>query len=176
MKTEEIISSCWLRTFTGKVIDPTNVTAKDIDIVDIAAALSKQCRFGGHSNSFYSVAEHSLLVMRLLDKEYFKCSNMVLLEALLHDASEAYICDIPTPFKNLLPEYKKLEEKITIAISTKFNIRNHFINKQFDSAALKIEMSVLFDGAQDNRIRCYSPETAFALFLSTALSLMKDNK
>ena len=178
MKTEDIINSCWLRTFTGKVIDPTNVKVSDVDIIDISAALSKLCRYGGHCNQLYTVAEHCLLVMNLYIKdaknEYALRSEI--LEALLHDASEAYIVDLPTPFKNLLPEYKNLEDKITKVINKKFKLSNSINYKPYDREALEIEMSVLFDGKEDNRIKCYSPETAFALFLSTALSLMKENK
>src|SRR5437867_735279 len=70
MKTSDIIENCWLRTFTGKVIDPTNIKVSDIDLIDIGHALSNICRFGGHSNTFHSVAEHCLLVYELIKKDH----------------------------------------------------------------------------------------------------------
>ena len=86
----------WIQTFTGKRFYPLDPRPEDINITDIAHALSNQCRFAGHVNQFYSTAQHSVLVSRLLPREFA-------LWGLLHDASEAYLMDIPSPFK-YLPE------------------------------------------------------------------------
>jgi len=85
-----------------------------ICIEDIAHSLSMQCRFGGHLPRFYSVAEHSIRCMELAKQEDK-------LSALLHDASEAYLMDIPRPIKGLIPQYRKLEYNLMKVISEKFN-------------------------------------------------------
>lgn len=106
----------WIQTFTGKKFFPVEPNVKDICIRDIAHSLAYLCRFTGHIHSFYSVAQHSVLVSYLVSKE---CA----LAALLHDASEAYLQDIPKPLKRLplFEEYRKLEHKLQAMIFEKFN-------------------------------------------------------
>jgi hypothetical protein len=79
-------------TYTGRMIEPLNPDPAEIDILDIAHALSNQCRFTGHTSEFYSVAQHSVLVSRYCDPDDA-------LWGLLHDASEAYLSDICRPVK-----------------------------------------------------------------------------
>ncbi len=78
----------YIATSTGKHIDFVNITPDQICIEDIARGLSNECRFAGQLESFYSVAQHSVYVSQIVPPEYA-------LEALLHDAAEAYIKDIP---------------------------------------------------------------------------------
>lgn len=106
----------YIRTFTGKLVDPVHLTLDDICIEDIAHSLSNQCRFSGHVRRFYSVAEHSVRVMK-------KCS-IDPLAALLHDASEAYLVDLPRPLK-YHPEfqfYKVVEAHVSGCIEEKFGL------------------------------------------------------
>lgn len=105
----------WIQTYTGKRFYPLDPNPDDIDIVDIAAALSKTCRFGGHTVVWYSVAEHCVHVARHAAPEYK-------LAALLHDASEAYLVDVPRPIKPLITNYYDIETKIEHAIAKKFGI------------------------------------------------------
>ena len=86
-----------------------------IDIRDIAHALSFKCRFGGHLPYFYSVAQHCVVMSYLVPKEYA-------LYALLHDSMEAYLEDIPTPIKRLLPDYMALEKKLQTYIMAHFKL------------------------------------------------------
>lgn len=80
-----------IATFTGRLVNPLNLKDSDIDILDIAHSLAMTCRYRGHCTSFYSVAQHSVLVSRMVP-----CR----LRALLHDAAEAYLCNIPGPEKH----------------------------------------------------------------------------
>lgn len=105
----------WMQTFTGKRYWPLDPKVEDICIEDIAAALSKVCRFGGHTKFFYSVAEHSVLVSDFLPVEYK-------LWGLLHDASEAYLSDIVKPLKKGMPNYRNLEHRTMKLIAEKFDL------------------------------------------------------
>lgn len=100
-----------IQTFTGKRFYPLEPDAESICIKDIAHALSMICRYGGHCDRFYSVAEHSVLVGRKAG-----------LHGLLHDGAEAYLLDIPSPVKALIPEYRWAEDRVQAAIYEALNI------------------------------------------------------
>lgn len=108
-------------TYSGKLFDVLNPDPQLIDLTDIAAALSKLCRFGGHCLEFYSVAEHSILTSSLIQQE-FPDDRSLAAWALLHDASEAYMVDIPRPVKRQLQEYVRLEEAIQQTIAERFSL------------------------------------------------------
>jgi hypothetical protein len=105
----------WVQTYMDIQFNPLSIKEEDISILDIAHALSHTCRWGGHCNRFYSVAQHSVMVSEMASPE-----NK--LAALLHDASEAYIGDMPSPLKALMPDYKELEKTIQTAIQRKYGI------------------------------------------------------
>lgn len=119
-----------------------------IGIDDIAHSLSMQCRFNGHVPKFYSVAEHSVLVSKMVEN----------LDALLHDAAEAIIGDIVTPLKDA--KVCKLESKILgslgITISEKIKLA--------DADMLIREMDQFYFG-RDRGIKCLDPSSAKNLFL-----------
>jgi uncharacterized protein len=106
----------WILTASGRRFSYEQPDPDSICIEDIAAALSKTCRFAGHPRKFYSVAQHSVLVASLLPTE-------LQLEGLLHDAAEAYVVDLPSPLKALLPEYHEIESRIDWLIKLKFKLR-----------------------------------------------------
>lgn len=103
----------WIQTFTGKKFDILAPRPEDVDIRDIAHALSLLCRFGGHCRRFYSVAEHSILVSNV---------SYNALWGLLHDAAEAYLIDLPRPIKRALVGYKEAEIKVQEAICLRFGL------------------------------------------------------
>lgn len=103
----------WIQTFTGKQFWPLDPRPGDFVIEDIAHALSNTCRYNGHCRRFYSVAEHSVHVARAAAPEHK-------LAALLHDAAEAYIADVPRPIKPLLKGYKSIEGDIEAALAERF--------------------------------------------------------
>lgn len=106
----------WIQTFTGKRFYPLDPQPDDFDIRDIAHALSMQCRYAGHCIRFYSVAEHCVLLSRFLEPE----GRLVARWALLHDASEAYILDVPRPLKPFLSNYRDLETGIMDVVARRF--------------------------------------------------------
>lgn len=107
----------WIQTFTGKKFDPIHPSAVDISLLDIAHALSNMCRFTGHVKEFYSVAQHCVLVSYI-------CDSKDALHGLLHDASEAYLVDIPRPIKRSgkMEGYRELENNLQSLIYQKFGL------------------------------------------------------
>lgn len=105
----------WMQTYTGRPFWPLDPRPEDVYPADIAHALSMICRFGGHSKVMYSVAEHCLIMSRIVTPEHA-------LWALLHDATEAYVGDMVRPLKLAMPEYKAVEVKIMAAICDRFGL------------------------------------------------------
>jgi uncharacterized protein len=117
------VSDCWIQTFTGRQFFPLNPRVEDIVIEDIAHALSLQCRFSGHVKCFYSVGEHCVRIARQLILE--KRSRTEIVWGLLHDASEAYLVDLPRPLKRspvLGPAYRQAEERLMLAVCQRFHL------------------------------------------------------
>ena len=101
---------------SGAEFDFLNPWNSDFGIDDVAHALGNICRYAGHCSGFYSVAEHSLHV-----------SDVAVgfeLEALLHDAAEAFLGDVTRPLKQLLPDYKRIEREVTAAVFNRFGVSN----------------------------------------------------
>ena len=92
----------WMLTATGAAFNLKRVHEADISALDIAHSLSQTNRFNGHACRPYSVAEHSLLVADLLERQFGVRDSAALLAALLHDGHEAYTGDVPTPIKQIL--------------------------------------------------------------------------
>ena len=110
----------WIETYTGKKFYPLNPRPEDVDIIDIAHSLSMQCRFNGHTRFFYSVAEHSAMVSKELAATGY--NKLIQLYGLLHDAAEAYVCDLPRPIKRQIKEYEPIEVRVQGVIWEGFNL------------------------------------------------------
>lgn len=155
-----------IRTSSGKYFNFIDTDVDMIDIEDIAHSLSMQCRFGGHLPRFYSIAQHSVLCSQIIEPKYA-------LEALLHDASEAYLMDIPTPLKNLLPEYKVMEDRLMKTISEKYSFE-YPLNKsvkEVDSKMLNIEFNGVMLG--NDNFDCWTQKQSKEIFLETFHNLKR---
>lgn len=174
----------WIQTYSGRQFWPLEPRAEEVEIADIAHALSNMCRFTGHVKEFYSVAQHSVLVARIVPDE-------LKLWALLHDASEAYIHDLPRPLKRSSPFgdlYKQHETRLMDVVCERFGLPiggghrwdSHsgmpYVVKEADNILLMTEQRDLMgrqvkpwaDQAQPlpETIRGWSPKSAKQLFLS----------
>ncbi|MFD1699907.1 hypothetical protein ACFSB1_11265 [Halopseudomonas phragmitis] len=105
----------YLSTFSGAKLSLIDPDPRSIHISDIAQGLAHQYRFNGHSHPTYTVAQHSVFVSHQVPAEHA-------LQALLHDATEAYIGDLPAPAKALCPDYKTLEQRLHAAIMERFEL------------------------------------------------------
>jgi hypothetical protein len=113
----------WMQTATGGQFWPLDPRPDEVRIEDIAHALSMQCRFAGHCRAFYSVAEHSVRVARLV--ESWRARAEVVMQALLHDAAEAYVGDMVRPLKWSLPSYRAAEDRVFAAIAQAFGLSSN---------------------------------------------------
>ena len=138
----------YIQTVSGRRFNPFEPDPNEIDIGDIARALSHQCRFGGNCRTFYSVAQHSCLVADLLDEGNGDLDAV--LWALLHDASEAYLVDLPHPLKHRSPLgalYAEVEDRLQAAILRRFGLPSQPPGrlKQVDRGLLAMERRALQD-------------------------------
>ncbi len=125
-----------IKTYGGHRFNFANPaeSLKHITVEEIARALSKICRYTGHTQGFYSVAQHSVLVSRIVPEH-------LAWDALFHDAAEAFIGDMSSPVKKMFPEYKALELRIEAAMAPVYDLR-HLGNpliKRADLILLKTE-------------------------------------
>ena len=102
-----------ISVYGGEYYDLLDPPRSVYTVETIGHALSNLCRYTGHVNRFYSVAEHSVLVSLAVPRAFA-------LEGLFHDASEAFLGDVSSPLKKLLPEYKKIEKSVMEEITTRF--------------------------------------------------------
>lgn len=171
----------WMQTYTGRKVWPLDPRPEDIDLTDIAWALSHQCRYNGHGRFFYSVAEHSWLMA-----QHFLAEGQAndAVGALLHDASEAYLGDCVRPLKRSLPEFKAIERVVEEAIYARFRIEDPSpAVHAADRLILTDERNALFDAAVCERngwnaragigmqLRCWQPHEAFLAFQKCAEAL-----
>lgn len=162
-------------TASGTYFDFVNTSSNVITIEDIAYGLSNVCRFGGHVSRFYSVAQHSVLVSRLVESQ---CEGLGL-HGLLHDAGEAYIGDVPKPLKVLLPDYQVIEERVDHAIRSwaGLPLKLPKVVKAADTVLLATEQRDLMPKHSDEwaslegvaplglKIRPWRPRKAYRLFM-----------
>ena len=123
---------------SGERFWPLDPDPSKIHPLDIANSLSKLCRYAGHVSKFYSVAEHSCRIHKLVSKENKP-------HAIIHDASEAYMMDLVAPIKYLpeFGEYRIIEERVTEAIWIRFGL----------TGPLPEEVDIIDKQLRDNEMR-----------------------
>lgn len=136
-----------ITTYSGIRMNPVEPQAEDIDIKDIAHALSLICRGGGHVRSFFSVGQHSLICAE--EAKLRGCSLRVQLGALLHDGSEAYMSDLVRPVKQQIPQYREIENRLIDTIWGSFipgeplSQEERQIIKDIDDDTMSWDMKIL---------------------------------
>ena len=122
----------YLQTVSGRWVNPFDPDPDQIELGDISRALANQCRFGGHCRTFYSVAQHCVIVSELIEAQGGSAEDA--LAALMHDAAEAYLGDLPHPIKHrsrLGAAFREAEQPLERTIRNRFAIAN-------SSAAIKV--------------------------------------
>lgn len=171
---------------SGKSVDLFNPQASDIDAYDIARGLANKGHFGGHSTTYFSIAEHSILVSYLTDDIY----------GLLHDAPEAYLFDPSSCYKQRIPIFKEDEQAFLRAISERFKLDYERFEEPFykfcDVEILKMEFNEFYPNGGVNppehkgnygvfdiyeklsklKINYYTPKESFEKFLDRLFELL----
>lgn len=168
------IDFSYIGTYTNKRFHFMNPFEDEVCIEDIAQALSNMCRYSGHVRKFYSVAEHSVILADFVMEKYDNAD--MALTALLHDASEAYIVDVPRPIKPYLTNYQEIEDGISKVINKVFNISPMCaIIKELDTNIVCDEAKVLFKSVPDwvkyykevgVTLKLYTPDESREVFMS----------
>jgi 5'-deoxynucleotidase YfbR-like HD superfamily hydrolase len=169
----------YLQTVSGKWVNPLEPDPEQFDIEDIARALGNLCRFGGHCRAFYSVAQHSVIVSELVEQRGGDADDVF--AALMHDAAEAYLGDMPHPLKHrsaLGAAFKEAEGRLEQAIQRRFAIKPDVPEvKRADRALLATERRAFsaerwhwpeLEGVEalDLELTAWAPEVATKAFLA----------
>lgn len=166
----------WMQVASGRPFWPLDPRADEVHLDDIAHGLSMLCRFGGHVKKFYSVAEHSVWCSLIVPPEHA-------LQALMHDATEAYCVDIPRPLKRGLSNYAEIEAAIWTATCERFGLVHdlHPSVKAADNAMCLAEAAQLMTRPEidwsatgepaDVKVECWSPDDAKQRFLERYAAL-----
>jgi hypothetical protein len=150
-----------ITTNSGLPFYPLHPRRQDVRVADIAHALSHLCRFTGHTEVFYSVAQHSVFVSRLVPEKFA-------LWGLLHDASEAYIGDVSSPLKSLLQDYRYIEHGVEQCVWGAFGLTGKLPPevKAADVQAYEFERTAYFDRCLFGRARAWPPREAREEFMN----------
>lgn len=130
----------WMQTWLGGQFFPLDPREDEVHIEEIAHALSNLCRYNGHTNEFYSVAEHSVALSHAVPQEHA-------MWALLHDASEAYLGDMIRPLKRSDLFYQRVEAQLMRVIARKFGLPEEMpdVVREYDTRILVDERQKFMD-------------------------------
>lgn len=161
-------------TYSGNFINPLEVNPEDIRLLDIAHSLSNLCRYNGHVDHFYSVAQHSVIVA-----QQFEPFSYLRRWALLHDASEAYLGDVVAPLKYCgeYDFYLEAEERLMNAVCERFDLDTEqpeevdFVDKKLRGAEMRDLKGYFPENLKDTysfKIKPWLPTYAKVQFLIEA--------
>jgi 5'-deoxynucleotidase YfbR-like HD superfamily hydrolase len=158
MSIEDVPKGC-IRTNSGLYINVFDPKPEMLCIEDIAHGTAYQPRFAGHLNRHYSVAQHSILASE-------RATPKNKLAALLHDGSEAFMLDMPTPIKAMLPDYKMYENQLMAVIAKKYGFEFPFDPeiKIIDKYLVNLEWEMLVVN-NDKNFKCMTAIQAKKEFL-----------
>ncbi|UOF01411.1 HD domain-containing protein [Bdellovibrio reynosensis] len=175
----EVIERSWVITLSGSRFNILKPDPAAVRLEDIACALARQARFNGHTRFFYSVGQHSCLGAEVSP------TKDIAKQMLFHDATEAYVGDLVSPVKALLPDFEIIESRIHWAIAQKFGLEFPLpkVVKQIDRRLLATEVRDLItkdlaswnigkDEPFDFPIIPWPPEVTEARFLEIAKNLL----
>lgn len=135
----------YFATHSGKMISVETFSEDDILLDDIAHSLAspKNQRYGGAQSyeTSYTVAQHSYLLAQYC----LEWGNDLARYALMHDASEAYLCDLVSDIKTYLPDYARIESKFQSIIESKYGI---FIPPKSIKFVKDLDKAILIDEAE----------------------------
>ncbi len=170
-----------MTTLSGHVINLLDPDPKTLAVEDIALGLSNLCRYAGQVTQFYSVAQHSVLVAQLV-AEHHPGDYELILAGLLHDGTEAYLVDMPSPLKKVLPPYIEIENNFAEALALRFGFPSAYFDKVkvFDIAIRPDEMTQLTRYGEEFlegpvlgiKIEALSPEQSRKLFMDVYQDLV----
>lgn len=172
----------WMLTFTRRQVWPLRLTVDDVNMSDIARALSNQCRYNGHVDEFYSVAEHSVMISRALQRDGHPIHTQLI--GLHHDDAECWMGDMIKPLKNALDakgvSLKPYELAIEEVVSAKFGLQWPWpaVIKEYDQKIVRDEKEQLKAGGPNWNaygipdvgigvvLPCWNPKRAMREFLA----------
>ena len=133
------MTNAWMEIVDGRQFSPFDEPENLVYSIDprwIAVALSRACRYAGHTKRFYTVLEHTLIMAKYV--EDIGGSSLDVRMALHHDDSEAIMGDLPRPIKVHMPEFKALEKRLDSAFALRFDLYHEFPDwlKEFDTRIL----------------------------------------
>lgn len=157
---------------SGNYFDYEDAEGSLFGIEDIARGLSHICRFGGQCGRFYSVAEHSVYVSRIVHPDHA-------FAGLMHDAAEAFVGDMPKPLKVMCPDYQAIEKRIERAVLDRFGLSLPLDPsiKEADIVMLATEQAQVMQNRDDwdytrgkqcadIQVQCLPPNDAMNMFLN----------
>lgn len=166
---EKYKHSDWMETHTGLKFWPARPRIEDINALDIAHALALKCRYGGHSKVFYSVAEHCYFLASYA--RILKLPVEVQFHLLMHDASEAYLPDVPRPIKHFFPDLLLMEKRLDTLVRERFGLGHDLPLqlKEFDSRIIKDERcQVMFKSDNEWQTDAFRPLGVTLAFFTPA--------
>lgn len=175
-------AATFIETYTGRPFWPLQPSSVGLSIIDIAHALSNQCRYSGHVAWFYSTAQHCCLLADYCIAQGL--SPLVALQLLMHDAAEAYLVDVPRPVKQFMPQYRQWDHAVNVVIRDWMNwgsLPLPDVQDDFDSRIIVDERLALMSRSGNDwghrgealgvKIERWSPEKAEREFLTRYAAL-----